>query len=53
VADEDDAQEPSQDDRKARDGVSWWDLLDLVEIVVWIGRGIWALCALIASVFVD
>ncbi len=53
MAEERDAEEPRDDDRRDRDGFSWWDLPDLIELVVWIVRGIWGLVALIVGMVRD
>ncbi len=51
MAEERETEDRREDDRK--DGFSWWDLPDLVEMIVWVARGVWGLGALIAGAFRD
>ncbi|WP_164712339.1 hypothetical protein [Methylobacterium currus] len=53
MAEEQEAGEPREDDRKDRGGFSWWDLPDLIDVVVWIARGIWGLITLIVGTVRD
>lgn len=47
------SKEPREDDRKDRCRFPWWDLPDMIELVVLVGRGIAALFAMIAGAFRD
>ena len=53
MADPQDTEEPPEGDRKDRDGFSWWNLPDWVELIELMGRGIAALVAMIVGAFRD
>ncbi|MGX7705001.1 hypothetical protein [Methylobacterium sp. Gmos1] len=43
----------SEDDREKKDGFPWWELPDILEMIVAVARGIWGLGAMIVGAFRD